>query len=123
MGLMTARNRTRAEYRATKAATPQPTPQPTWDPGKLYRAGHEFRRILFLEIVAAGIVRIESCRTSEEYAALTAELRATRARVWGPRPWPRAKDSDSYLKHVAEIARAFAESDGSPDYPRRSVGP
>jgi hypothetical protein len=113
------RNRTRAE-RAAREAREARAP---WVADKLYRRNTEYRRVMFLELLAWAICKLEGFETEQEAYAFFAELVRTREERWGDRPWPRAAtDHDAYLRHVREIADVFATASSAADasYPNRN---
>lgn len=81
----------------------------------------ENRRVLLLELLAWAIYNIESCEP-DELREFEREPREVREEQWGIHPWSSAaNDKDKYLRHVAGMARAFA--DKPVRYPNRKRHP
>jgi hypothetical protein len=96
-----------------------------WSAAKLYGKGEDGRRVTFLELMAWAINSIESIETRKEWEAFTAQLKETRERVWGERPWPGATDDAKFQAHVKHMAHVFANShtDTGVKYERRKTNP
>jgi hypothetical protein len=96
-----------------------------WSPAKLYSRGQEGRRILFLELIAWAIVQAEAHETREEWDYFANQLASARREVWGERPWPGAKDNDTFFAQVRGMANVFANSHPTTGvrYERRKTDP
>ena len=69
------------------------------------------RRMLFLELVAWAITRIEGISTQAEAKAFAEELTRNREAVWGAHPWRHAAyGASAFFAHVRDLANAFAHS-------------
>lgn len=105
------RRRPPAVQGQAQAKQPRPRPEPitperTTRLPAIYNRTMEGRQIDFLEVVAWAVCRLESC-DREELARFGQELRVTREREWGLRPWSGAKDPERFLQHVAAMAEDF----------------
>jgi hypothetical protein len=102
----------------------KPNTEP-WSPAKLYGRSEDYKRVLFLELMAWAIYSMETIDTRREWESFTKELVDTRERVWGARPWSNATDNDTFLKHVQHMANVFANADVKTGvkYDRRKTKP
>jgi hypothetical protein len=120
---MTTRIRRRADLHKREVARTETSDQ-SWNGDSVYNLGHEYRRVLFLELMAWAICHVESFDTREEADAFFAELKRTRRERWGEMPWPRsASDPEAYFRNIRVMADVFAHADGDVNFPNRRTSP
>jgi len=105
------------EEREAREARRAPAAQ-MWTPARLYARNVQFRRVMFLDLIARRDCGAENQATVADFEAFEAELRSARvANGWGQYPWSMATDPERFAKHVADLADAFTSGDGM--YPSR----
>jgi hypothetical protein len=124
------KSRTLADRQAKREAEREAERQANrWGPDVLYRGRLMERRIMLLELMAQAIERVETFPSREEAEAFFKELRATRERTWGARPWKGVKDEETgeldderFRRHVLDIAETFANAESVKEawYPHRA---
>jgi len=122
MAVKKARTLAEREKKRREAEAEQPSSETT-----LYRRDPKERRVMILELRAWSVHQAElmhdtQLHTSGEAGDFRDELRATRERTWGIRPWRGIEDDDRFQQYVLDIAETFANANGVGEawYPNRS---